>query len=39
MTGTSIAVKTLEYPPLRAAYDAPNWLQAGRPIPFGQTRQ
>ena len=36
MTGTSIAVKTLEYPPRRVAYDAPNWLQSGRPIPFGQ---
>ncbi len=36
MTGTSIAVKTLEYPPRRVAYDAPNWLQSGRPIPLGQ---
>lgn len=36
MTGTSIAVKTLEYPPRRIAYDAPNWLQSGRPIPLGQ---
>ncbi|MDO9100666.1 MAG: cellulose biosynthesis cyclic di-GMP-binding regulatory protein BcsB [Candidatus Nitrotoga sp.] len=36
MTGTSIAVKKLEYPPRRIAYDAPNWLQSGRPIPLGQ---
>jgi hypothetical protein len=36
MTGTSISVKTLEYPPRRVAYDAPNWLQSGRPIPLGQ---
>lgn len=36
MTGTSITVKTLEYPPRRIAYDAPNWLQSGRPIPLGQ---
>lgn len=36
MTGTSIAVKTLAYPPRRVAYDAPNWLQSGRPIPLGQ---
>jgi hypothetical protein len=36
MTGTSISVKTLEYPPRRLAYDAPNWLQSGRPIPLGQ---
>ncbi|MCE9549778.1 MAG: cellulose biosynthesis cyclic di-GMP-binding regulatory protein BcsB [Betaproteobacteria bacterium] len=36
MTGTSIAVKTLEYPPRRAAYDAPNWLQAGHPVPLGK---
>lgn len=36
MTGSSITIKTLEYPPRRAAYDAPNWLQAGQPIPFGQ---
>ena len=36
MTGSSITVKTLTYPPRRTAYDAPNWLQAGHPIPFGQ---
>jgi hypothetical protein len=36
MTGTSIAVKTLAYPPRRVAYDAPNWLQSDRPIPLGQ---
>ena len=36
LTGNSISVKSLKYPPRRAAYDAPNWLQAGKPIPFGQ---
>lgn len=36
MTGTSTTVKTLEYPARRVAYDAPNWLQSGRPIPLGQ---
>lgn len=36
MTGNSIVVKTLAYPPRRVAYDAPNWLQTDRPIPFGQ---
>ena len=36
MTGSSMTVKSLEYPPRRAAYDAPSWLQLGKPISFGQ---
>ena len=36
MTGTSITVTILEYPPRRAAYDAPNWLQPGHPVPLGK---
>lgn len=36
MTGSSVTVKSLEYPPRRAAYDAPSWLQLDRPISFGQ---
>lgn len=36
LTGNSITVKSLKYPPRRAPYDAPNWLQPGQPISFGQ---
>jgi cellulose synthase operon protein B len=36
MTGSTITVKSLDYPPRRLAYDAPNWLQIDKPISFGQ---
>lgn len=36
LSGNSITVKSLKYPPRRTPYDAPNWLQPGQPISFGQ---
>lgn len=36
MSGSTISIKSLNYPPRRASYDAPNWLQPGKPIAFGQ---
>ncbi|MBS1169401.1 MAG: cellulose synthase [Burkholderiaceae bacterium] len=36
LSGPSVTVKSLDYPAKRAAYDAPNWLQPGRPVPLGE---
>ena len=36
LSGSRVQVQKLDYPPRRAAYDAPLWLPVGRPVRFGE---
>lgn len=36
LSGQSIQVGSLEYPPRRAAYDAPRWITTKRPVQLGE---
>lgn len=36
LSGSLVQVRQLDYPPRRAAYDAPLWLPVGRPVRFGE---
>ena len=36
LSGARVQVRQLDYPPRRAAYDAPLWLPVGRPVRFGE---
>lgn len=39
LSGQSIQVKSLDYPPLRQPYDAPRWLSSERPVKLGELVQ
>lgn len=36
MSGASLTISDLKYPQRRLAYDAPNWIPAGRAVRFGE---
>lgn len=36
LSGQTARIETVEYPPRRAAYDAPNWLPVDRPVKLGE---
>lgn len=38
-SGQSLRIESLEYPPLRTAYDAPKWITTARPVTMGELVQ